>query len=497
MAYELQIDDVSTIRRRLNFSIAEGEVKAELDAAFRNLKRKVRLPGFRPGKVPRNLLEARFGKQVRSEVAGRFIEDSYREAAVELAVAGRPAVEEQGEVKAGQSFTFSIGVDVRPSVEVSGYEGLAVRYPLRDVSDDEVEGEIKRILGGKARIEEVTDDRPVQDGDFVLTELVLKDGDEELVTEAGTLINTRAERYYPGVEGLLIGLAKDGSATGKVTISEASLLDQLKGKEVEATVKVLGIQAHVVPDLSDELAAELDYEGGAEGMRGSIRFKRQEAREADARNQARVDLLEKLVAANDFEVPEGLVKEQLDALIEELKVRRAYGGQDPRSIRFSETEMTDLQRRAVFAAKSSVILASVAEANDLGVSDDELNAKIKEIADMRGQAVEAIRGYLEKEGATSVLKDRILEEKTLEWLLERAELQPVDWAAEAAAAAEAAEAAEAAAPAEAAATAEEAAPSWNKKMKKADLIEVAKGLGLSVTTKMKKAEIIAVLEAAG
>ena len=521
MNYDLQIEDVSSIRRRLSFTIDGGTIKNELDREFRTLSKKVRLPGFRAGKVPRYLLEARFGNQVRSDVAGRLIERSYAEAAKDLDVAGRPAIEEQGQVAPDQPFTFAVGVDVRPTVEVSGYRDLKVPYPLRAVTEDEIDGQVERLLAGKARIAEVTDGRPVQDGDFVLTELVLKDGDEEVVSEAGTLINTRGERYYPGVEALLLGLGKDEGASGDVTIADSTLLEQLKGRSLQATVKVLGIQANTIPELTDELATELKYEGGIEGMRGALRFRLEQSREEEARNQAQVKLLEALVAGNEFDVPEALVEEQLNALVEELKVRRAYQGQDPRSIRFSEAEIADLRRRAVFAAKASCILASVAAANELEVNDADIDAKINEIAEMRGQAAEAIRGYLEAEGATGILRDRIMEEKTIGWLLENVELEtlspeelaereaaaapPKKAAAPAKAPAKAAKApakpakakAEAAAPVEEAPAAAAAAPSWNAKMKKDDLLAVARELGIEVTTKMKKDEIIEALTAHG
>ena len=129
-----------------------------------------------------------------------------------------------------------------------------------------------------------------------------------------------------------------------------------------------------------------------------------------------------LVDKNEFDVPDGMVEEQLQALVEELRVRRAYGGQDPRSIRFSDAEMEDLRRRARFAAKASCILAAVSRQEDIIVSDVDIDARIEEIAGMRGQTTSAIRGYLEREGATGVLRERLLEEKTLEWLLENAEL---------------------------------------------------------------------------
>ncbi len=494
MQYELNVESVSTIRRRLHFTLAKGEVKGELDRAFSDLKRKVRIPGFRPGKVPRQLLEARFGPQITGEVSGKLIDRVWRLAARDLEVAGQPALEDQGELKLGADFAFTIGVDVKPVLELDGYKGVAVSYTTRPVADGDVERRVQARLAGKARMVEI-DDRGVQPGDVVLAAITLDADGETLADEPGTMVSTVGERYYPGVEALLLGLAKGESAEGEVTIGEGSAYEHLRGKAVQAKVRVEGINANKIPDLDDALAEELGYEGGADGMRGAIRLEIETALQEEGRTQARVALLQKLVADNSFDVPSGMVDEQLQALVEELKVRRAYAGEDPRTIRFSEAEMADLRGRATFAAKSSVILAAVARQEGIDCTPADLDAKIEEIASLRGQTVQAIRGYLEREDAMPVLTDRILEEKTLEWLLENADLSVSEEAAAPAPAGEA-PVVEAAAE-EAPAAAEAAAPSWNAKMKKGELLEIAQGLGLDVNTKSKKDEILAALEAHG
>ncbi|NOY24310.1 MAG: trigger factor, partial [Oligoflexia bacterium] len=535
--YDLQIEELSPIRRRLRFTVPADHVRSELDTAYSGLKKRARIPGFRPGKATRKVLEARFGKQVTSDVSARLIEQAFREAALDLDVAGQPALEEQGPVTSSAELTFVIGVDIKPQVELSDYRGLRVAYPAVEVRDVDVDAAVNRLLQGQSRIAEVTQDRPVELGDRVLAALKLTAGDEVLADDAGTMILTQGERFYPGVETLLLGLKKGDKKSETVSIDASSQIEKLQGQEVLAEVEVLGMQTMVVPELSDDLAAELKYEGGAEGMRAALRMRLQEQADEASRNEARVALLQQLVVANGFAVPEGMIDEQFQALVEELKVRRAYAGQDPRSIRFTDAEVSDLRGRALFAARASVILSAVARQEGIEVADGDLDAKIAEIAESRGQQVEAIRAYLQREQAFDVLRTRIMEEKTLEWLLEASELVPTDPAEMEAAAAEAAEAAdaaeaaleaalEAAADAEAvaeaavgavvdaaaAAAAEVAAEAaaepaavepaaaaeapaepvadvhWTKSMKKAELLAVAAQLGLTVNTKNTKAQ---------
>ncbi|MEC8193951.1 MAG: trigger factor [Myxococcota bacterium] len=484
MQYDMKIEEVSSIARKLHFTVDSGEVKVELDRAYRDLMRKVRIPGFRPGKVPRKMVEARYAPQVKHEVFGKLIEAAYREAVRDLPVAGRPEVVEQSDVRGDADLTFSIEVDFRPEITVKGHKGVKVEMPVAKVTKADIDRAIGQQLAGQARIEEVTDDRPVQAGDLVVTQLTLTQSGTELVNEPGTMIHTVAERYYPGVEGLLIGMKVGDEKSEEVTIGQHTENQAIAGETVLAAVKVITIQAHVVPELDDEVAKALDFEN-AKDMKAKIKAQLQEFAENTGKNQARVNVLESLVESNSFDVPQGMVDEQLSALVDELRMRQAYMGRDPKNLKFSDAEMADLKTRAEFAARASCVLDGVARQESIEATDADLEAKIAEMAEQRGQPVEAIQGYIEQEGAAPMLRARIQEEKTLDWLIDNASIKTV----EPAAAPDSADAA----PADSSA-ADGAA--WNKSMKKAELLEVAKGKGLSVTTKMTKAQIIEVLEGA-
>ena len=172
--------------------------------------------------------------------------------------------------------------------------------------------------------------------------------------------------------------------------------------------------------LTDELAKEFGFEDGVDAMKTQLREQLQKSAEDSARNAARVQALEKLVELNGFEVPDGMVEDQLRALMEEIKMQRAYRGEDHAAFSFPRLSKKIFATVLGFAAKASLILEGVARAESLDVTDDDIEAKIQEIAEMRGQEVEAIRGYLQSEQALPVLKDRIVEEKTLCWLLDHA-----------------------------------------------------------------------------
>ncbi len=426
------IEQVSPIQKRLRFTVTGAEVSQKLDLAFRNLSGRVRIPGFRPGKIPRKLLEDRYGKQIRGEVASDLMNMKFQGASSELEFLGQPKVEESTELGSGD-FHFSITVQVRPEIDLAEYLGLKIKYPLAAVSDDQVGAEIGRRLQGQARLVDAAAGRAVEAGDFVLTEI--KDGDT--VLEAGTMVNTGAERYWPGIESLLMGMKVGKSKTGAVTIAETSATAANRGRSFDASVKVLGIQVQSVPALDDASATAGGFEGGADAMRAAVRMDMETHANEAARNQARIHVLQTLVKGHDVSVPEALTDKNLKLLLEELGVQASYRGRDPRSIRYSDAQIADLRVRAEFAAKAGLILEAVARKEDITVTPADMEKKYQEIADARGQRIEAIRGYLQKEGAVGDLKKHLLEERTLDWVLERADLEYVsdnDAPAEAAAA---------------------------------------------------------------
>lgn len=422
------IEQVTPVQKRLRFTVPGAEVSQKLDAAFRNLANRVKIPGFRPGKVPRKVLEDRYGKQLRSEVAGELMNMKFQGAASSLDFLGQPSVEESGELGAGD-FNFSITVQVKPEVELNTYLGLKIRYPLSPVTDAAVDADIARRLASQARLVDAPASRAVEAGDFVLTEI--KDGDT--VLEAGTMVNTANERYWPGIEALVIGLKKGKSKTGEVTIAESSATAANRGRTFKATVTVLGVQVQEVPALSDESATAAGYEGGAEAMKAAIRMELETTANDAARNQARIHLLQTLVGSHDVTVPPALTEKNLKLLLEELGVQAAYKGRDPRSIRYSEAQIADLRVRAEFAAKAGLILESVARKEGIAITEEDMDRKYQEIADMRGQRVEAIRGYIQKDGAVADLRKHLLEERALDWVLERSDLDYVAEGAEPAA----------------------------------------------------------------
>ncbi|TVQ91393.1 MAG: trigger factor [Deltaproteobacteria bacterium] len=410
-------------RRTLQVVVPAATVEQQLDRALRQVGGKARLRGFRPGKAPRKVIEARFGPQVAADVAADLIQDAYTKAIAdhELEPVSRPAVDREEDPRRGVDFTFSISVEVRPSITLETWTGADVVYPSAEVDDAELEAKIQERLVENQRLVEVVD-RPVGEDDQVMVELHIFDGDEEVVTELGTMVKTAGDAWYTGLEAHLQGMGVDEEKTFEVAFDAAARVESVAGKTLKVTAKVLSIQTYQVPELTDELAEELGYEGGAEGMKLAIRAELQGGRDELARNQARANLLQVLIDANDFDVPPGMIDQQLEILLNELRLQQAYRGVDPRQVHFSEAQLADLRLRSEFAVKGGLILDFVGKVENIEVTDEDVERKLQELADERMQDVEVIRAYFEQQDQVDDLRERLFEEKTLDWLLEHANI---------------------------------------------------------------------------
>jgi trigger factor len=413
-----ETEQLSSTEKKLSFEIPSETVAKKLDGAYRELQGQVRLPGFRQGKAPRNVLESRYGSRVKADVASSLINESFRAAAEGLVIFGQPQVDEAGEVQPGQPFSFSITVEVKPDIELTTYTDVEIEIATSTVEEEAVDHAIEHRLQASSSITEVSEDRAIVETDMAMIQLEASIEDEVVHEHPGTVINLAHDHYYGGIAPLLLGKKKGEDFSGTVDFEDQCQVEELTGKTASVKGKVLSIQALETPELTDELSVELGYEGGADGMRAAIRSDLEEQAEQNAQGQAKASLLERLIEINPFEAPSGLVMHQMQSLENELRMQALYSGQDPRATQFTEEQQAQLLERATFAAKATLLLEAVGEKESIQVEESDIETRYQEIADSRGQQVEAVRALFQKEGAVQDLETRILEEKTLDWLME-------------------------------------------------------------------------------
>ncbi len=415
----------------LEVTVTEDELAPMVDQAWREIAAEVRMPGFRPGKAPRKLLEAQLGSDyARGEALRKALPEFYAEAVIshDVDVVAPPELEiTEGQESGPVSFTAT--VEVRPTVEVPGYGGLRVEVPSPVVTDDEVDAQVDRIRSQYGELSEV--DRPAAEGDYVRIDIHgTRDGEP--------VEGLTADDYKYLVGSGLIAPEFDehlsGGKVGDVLEFAAAAPGGGDDDPVDFRLLVKGIEERVLPDLDDEWVAEATEFDTVEELREDLRSTAAAQREDQTRSAVRVRIASALAALVDGDVPESMVaqdvQQRLQGLAFQLQGRGValedylrITGQDP------ETFTTELKAASDEAVRADLALRAVALAEGLEVSEEDLEHEIGHLIGDASLSVDEARERLRSDGQLSAVRSELLKRAAMEWLVEHSEVVDPDGAA--------------------------------------------------------------------
>jgi len=403
---------------RLSVELDEAEFDAALDTAFRKIAREVRLPGFRPGKAPRRLIEARLGRGVaRQEALKDALPEYYERALIENDIT--PIAPPEIDITAGQEegpVAFDAVVEVMPQVSVAGYEGLRVVLPTMEVTEAEIDGQIDKLREQFGTLQAVP--RPARDGDHVSM-------DRTVTRHSETLLAAEDELYQVGQGSVTPELDKElrGKRAGDILRFNATVPEH---GEVTFSILVKEVRETVLPEVTDDWASEASEFDTVEELRADVRRRMETVKRLQATLIVRDRVLEALVELVDDEMPEGLVRGEMSRRFENLQQRLAQQG--ARMSDYMEaTGVTQEQlegglwAEATAALKADLALQAVAEIEALEVSDEEVEAEIVEMAKRYKEKPEALRRRLQSEGRLPAVRSSLKKNKAMEWLFEHTE----------------------------------------------------------------------------
>ena len=417
------VETVNSVTRKLSISIPGDKVKRELDTAYLNLQKEVRMHGFRPGHVPRAVLEARFKGHVENEVAGRLISDSLEQALESnaLTVVSQPTVD-PGRLVSGKNFDYVATVEVKPELMAQGYTGLKLSREKYPTDDAEVETRLNQMREAKSQLVVVEEERALAEGDFArINYSATLDG---RLLEKGMPKNVhvaiQAGSFLPGFSDAVVGMTKEETREFDLSLPEDFAQKPLAGKTLHFVVTLNDIKRKDIPALDDEFAKDNDAET-LEALTERIRTEMKDQLDQISEIKVHRDAAKLLIEANPVELPQGLINQQIDLLAQE---QRRQAGMKPTKgkINLSDAEREALTVEAGFRLRASLILESIARQENLSVTDADLQQRLQDIADETGQRVEAVKGLYMKNNALDDLKSKLLEEKALEFVIEKAEI---------------------------------------------------------------------------
>jgi len=398
-------------------------VQERAQAVVRELQRRTRLPGFRPGKAPASVIRQRFQEDIRTQVLQELVPEYIAAVAREQKwePVGNPAVSDV-QYEEDAPLKFKATVEVLPEFELADYSGLSVEVPEPEIAAEEVEKALEELREQAAAYINV-DPRPLQDGDFA--GIAIQGGErgkesadvrvDEVLCEIGGA-NTVKE-FTENLRGAEVGQELSFEVVYKPEHGDP----RLAGKSVPYRVKVLGIKQKQLPELDDEFARELGSFETLDAVRQHIGEDRKKSRLAEAEHKARGEVRKQLVALHEFAVPDSLVERQVERRLDRLRRQLVSQGMDPKSVALDWGKVRAAQREeAVEDVKSTFILEKIAHQEHMEPEDSEVHQEIERIASVTQTDAGAIRSRLTREGGLDRMKSRLRIEKALDFVFQQA-----------------------------------------------------------------------------
>jgi trigger factor len=429
---KIEVETLSPVEKKVTVEVDQERVGKELDRAYVELGRRVKLRGFRTGKVPRNVLERNFRDEVERDVVERLVQTSFSDAVREHAIApvAPPRVDlaEPGGLQPQQPFRFTARVEVKPRLEPKDYKGLEAARRLVEVTDQMVQDELTRIQDGLAQLVPVEGRDEAQAGDFAVV-------DHDGTIDGQPFEGARAEGVNVKVEQGDLAEGCLPQLQGK-KLGETLDLDQefppdyrmeaLRGKRGKFLVTLKGLKTRHVPALDDELAKDLGVPGveTLDALRARVRvdLTKREQRRSDS--ELKDALVKAALVRNDFEVPPALVEHSIDVIIQGAGERFARQGLDMREMGLDLPRLrASLRDQALLQVKGALLLEAIADAEKIQVGAEDIQAEVAKTAGELNLPLAQVQQQLRDPRARAAIANRIREEKALAFLTTEAKLQ--------------------------------------------------------------------------
>jgi trigger factor len=414
------ISELSACKRSLSVEVPPAVVDEEFDRVLRSFAARVSLDGFRKGKVPRQIVQQRYGKEIEQEVVEKLIREQSLAALKDrdLRPLATPVLKDYKYARES-GLTFTAEFEVRPEITAVGYKEITVARREVQVGEIDVHTALDELRERRARFEGV-EGRGLEAGDYVLADIqgTFEPGQGEPISQPEAFFEAGASGPHPELTEEIMGMKPGDERTFGVRFPKDHPAERLAGKRVVFGFTLKEIKSKRLPELNDDFAKEVGAETLDE-LRGKIREDLLSAARARERGEARKQALEQLLLANpDVDVPETLVDDRVEGTLEEIARSMAAQGMDPRQANVDwdeiRREQRDPARRSVISA---LLLDAIAKQESISATDEEVARALEHEAKHRRQSPTALRAAWESDGRLDALKRQLAREKSLDLVL--------------------------------------------------------------------------------
>lgn len=425
------IEQISPVKKRLTVEVEAEAVDRKIEEAYKELKKRAKVDGFRQGKVPRNILQRHFGDQVTQDVKRGLLSETLPQAFEETKIfpVAMPVIESET-LKAGEGFKYVALMEVRPEFELKDYMGPEVDKELVSVSEEAVNSQIEEIRRVNSRLKPLEEDRGIRNDDCAILEYEAFEGGKPIegMKAQNFMIRVGSGQFHPEFEKGLQGFKTGESAEITVDYAADDPNARLSGKKVLFKVKVTDVKVMETPELNDDFAKSLGADfNDLETLKNRIR------EDMKAREEKRVDrelkkrILDKIGATVNVDLPESLVESEMKYAVETVKQNLLRMGSSLEKSGLTEEKVReDFRVASERRVKDLLILGEIARQNDLSLTETELDEGFADLAKGIGQDPKIVRRYYEAKDLLEGFRDRLLEEKTLNYLVKGAKIREVE-----------------------------------------------------------------------
>jgi trigger factor len=430
---KVSVEDQSSVKKVLHIEVPQADVVRELNGAYQQLKKTAKIKGFRPGKVPRSVLERMFGKDVNADVCGKLIQSAFMDALkeTELKIVGSPKVDPP-DLDADNPYRFDAEVEVNPEIGDIAYQGLQLNRTNYSASDEELDLQLKMLRKNMAKSEKISDERPVAPGDVVLIDYEgFKEGKPFELTKKtdNFMVKVGDGQVVKDLDDGLIGMAIGEEKQIEATFPEDYFKKELVGQQVTFHVKLNEIRQEILPELDDDFAKNIsDKFETLDALKDQIRENLQAGYTKRVEQELNEQIFTQLIEKTDFEVPDTLVESELDHIMKDAERSFSQSNQTFEDVGLSRESLMERYRpTAEKQVRRHLILSKLVEQEALELSDEELENGFQEMADTYQQPVEHLKGYYNqnKEGLT-FFKHTLLEKKALNLIIDKGQITEVE-----------------------------------------------------------------------
>jgi trigger factor len=425
---KVEITDVGGTKRQMNVVVPKEEVTTVTQEIYREIAQGAAIKGFRKGKAPRHIIKMYYQDYINNELSRKLVRDKFEEAAKEqnIFVVSVPEFENETP-KENEEFTFSAKFDVKPEVVPQVYTGFELKKPKVAVEDKNIDDVITRLLETYATVKDVDDPGfEVKTGDYAIVNIACDENDklnrDKITVEAGV------RSAFPGLENEVLGLKAGDTKEVNITFPETHFLEDMRGKSAGLRIKVQGIKQKDMPVFDDEFAKMVHKDvNNVDELRKAIGEDLIERLEADSRTFIEKQISDKLMEANQFDVPESMVKFQAMMMLQGISQRLSSQGvrmQDvyPDGEALREETMSSAEK----LVKTTLLMEAIAKANAIEATDEDLEKEIASMAEKYSMTADAVRKSFEERGSLEEMRFGILERKVYDYIITNSTIIEVD-----------------------------------------------------------------------